>query len=185
MTAPCKTFASAVTVVADNGEVVALDTAPYGSVTLTRSISLTAAPGVYAGISVFAGAGVTIATPGITVVLRGLTINGQGGNFGVSITASNDATLSIENCVISNFSTPGGAGINVNAFAAVRIVNSVIRDSFNGVILDGGTQAVISHSHILGNQNVGIVMIGLNAGPVIPSRMSLSPRLRAPRSLIP
>ena len=85
VTAPCKTFAAAVTVVADNGEVVALNTAPYGSVTLTRSISLTAAPGVYAGISVFAGSGVTIASPGISVVLRGLTINGQGGANGILV----------------------------------------------------------------------------------------------------
>ena len=48
---PCRTFDSAVTVVATDGEVVALDTAPYGTVTLTRSISLTAAPGAYAGKS--------------------------------------------------------------------------------------------------------------------------------------
>ena len=53
VTAPCKTFAGALPVVAANGEIVAMDTAAYGSVTLTQSISLTAAPGVYAGISVF------------------------------------------------------------------------------------------------------------------------------------
>ena len=145
VTAPCKTFAAAVTVVADNGEVVALNTAPYGSVTLTRSISLTAAPGVYAGISVFAGSGVTIASPNISVVLRGLTINGQGGANGIFVdTPSTSTKVSIENCVIANFANPGGAGVAVNAPAQLRVVNTLIRDSFDGISIAGGATAVIT-----------------------------------------
>ncbi|MBK8569515.1 MAG: hypothetical protein IPN81_05740 [Nitrosomonadales bacterium] len=41
---PCRTFAKAVTVVDTDGEVLVLDSAGYGPVTLTQSISLTATP---------------------------------------------------------------------------------------------------------------------------------------------
>ena len=158
VTAPCKTFAAAVLVVAANGEVVALDTAPYGSVTLTQSISLTAAPGVYAGISVFAGAGVTINTPNISVVLRGITINGQGGANGVLMdVASTGAKLSIENCVIANFTN--GPGVQVNSAATLRIVNTLIRDSNSGIQLGNGATADISNSKIYGSATAGIIAI--------------------------
>ena len=167
VTAPCKTFAAAVTVVADNGEVVALNTAPYGSVTLTRSISLTAAPGAYAGISVFAGSGVTIATPNISVVLRGLTINGQGGANGILVdTPATGAKLSIENCVIANFANPGGAGVLVNSSAQLRVVNTLIRDSFDGLSIAGGATAVITNSKILENSDTGILVNGASAAIV-------------------
>ena len=148
VTTPCKTFAGALPVVADKGEIVALDTAPYGSVTLAQNITISAAPGVYAGISVFAGAGITIATPGISVVLRGLTINGQGGDIGINMT--NGFKLSIENCVIANFLNVTGVAISA-AVGKVQIVNTLVRDSTVGVHLEGGAAANISASKFLGN----------------------------------
>ena len=50
--APCRSFAAAVPVVDSGGEVLALDSIGYGMVTIDKSITLTAAPGAYAGISV-------------------------------------------------------------------------------------------------------------------------------------
>ena len=166
VTAPCKTFAGALPAVAPNGEIVALDTAPYGSVTITQSISITAAPGVYAGISVFAGAGVTIAVPNISVVLRGITINGQGGANGISMTGA--SKLSVENCVIANFS---GAAITVAGAGQLRVVNSLIRDSATGVQLSGGAIADISGSKILGSSADGILATA-NAAP--PTTVAIS-----------
>jgi len=151
---PCRQFLAAVTVVNPDGEVVALDTAAYGAVTLTQSISLTAAPGAYAGITAFTGAnGVTIATPGVNVVLRGLTINSQGGDAGILMTAG--AKLSIENCVISNFSISGSQfnqkGVLVQTAATVRMVNTLVRDSDIGIQLEAGASANISGSKFIGN----------------------------------
>ena len=57
-----------------------MDSAGYGAVTITQSVSIIAPAGIYAGISVFGGDGVTVNAPGAIVVLRGLSINGQGGN---------------------------------------------------------------------------------------------------------
>jgi hypothetical protein len=156
-TNPCRWFFTAITVVNPDGEVVALDSGAYGAVTLTQSISLTAAPGVYAGISVLSGtaAGVMVATSGVNVVLRGLTINGQGGDSGISMT--NGARLSIENCVISNFKAAGQHGIFVNTVATVRMVNSLVRDNDIGIALQGGATTDISGSKFLGNISNGIL----------------------------
>lgn len=152
VTHPCRQFLAAVTVVNPDGEVVALDTAAYGSVTLTQSITLTGAPGAYAGISVFPSAiGVTIATPGVNVVLRGLSINGQGGNYGISMTAG--TKLSIENCVISNFNAVNQYGVFVNTAATVRMVNTLVRDNDTGIAFQAGATADISGTKFLGNGN--------------------------------
>jgi hypothetical protein len=160
MANPCRGFAAAVTVVDPNGEVLALDSVGYGAVTLTQSVSLVAAPGFYAGISVPTGNGVTIATAGISVTLRGLNINGVGGAMGVSMT--NGSRLSIENCVISNFAA--GTGVSITTGATVRIVDSLIRDSNIGVYVTNGGTASIAGSKILGNTSVGLNVEGFPGG---------------------
>ena len=161
--APCRFFTAAMTVTDPNGEVIVLDSGGYGAVTITQSVALIAPTGVYAGISVFPGAdGVTIATPGVNVVLRGLSINGQGGNNGISMTAGN--RLTVENCVISNLS---GAGILVNAAATVRVTDSIVRDNgAHGIYLLNNVKATITRAVVSGN-NFGIYLSGNIAGTSI------------------
>ena len=161
---PCRSFAAAVPVVDSGGEVVALDSIGYGVVTIDRSITLTAAPGTYAGISVSAGGtGVTIATPGVNVTLRGLTINNVGGAFGVNMT--DGSRLSIENCVISNFSSTGGFAVSAVS-ATVRIIDSLIRDNYNGVQLFGFSTGDIVNSKFLGHTNQAILVHAAGAATV-------------------
>jgi Periplasmic copper-binding protein (NosD) len=155
---PCRTFAAALTVVDNGGEVIALDGAGYGPITITKSVTITANPGFYAGIAATTASNayaVTIATAGVNVTLRGLTINNNGGFHGVVMT--NGANLSIENCIISNFAT--GNGVDVRTAATVRIIDSIIRDNYWGVYLDGGAMAGISGTKILGNSN-GVMVRG-------------------------
>src|SRR5260221_14720774 len=70
---PCRNFTAAIAQTSANGEVIVLDSAGYGTIVspITQSISIIAAPGVYAGISVFTGDGITINGGSIKVVLRG------------------------------------------------------------------------------------------------------------------
>jgi hypothetical protein len=153
---PCRTFQTAFSRVTDGGEVLAVDGSGYGPLTITRSVSIIANPGAFAGIGVFAGStGITIATAGINVTLRGLTLNGQGGAYGINMT--DGAKLSVENCVIAGFTT---AGINVATAATVRIVDTLVRDNVRGVQLDGGATASISGSKFLGNSDIGILVGG-------------------------
>ena len=75
-----RSFDTAIGAVGSNGEVIVLDSGGYGRFDVTKSVTVTAPPGVYAGISVFDGTnGVDINTAGVEVILRGLGINGQGG----------------------------------------------------------------------------------------------------------
>src|SRR5258708_26554727 len=149
---PCRTFAAAVSVVASGGQVVVLDSAAYGPVTITKSVSLIAPAGVFAGIEVTTGNGVTISTTGVKVRLSGLTINGLGGSYGVYMI--DGASLVVENSSITNFSN--GEGIAVNAPVSVQIANSLVSNNLIGIDIAGGAAATIVKSLILGNPSAGI-----------------------------
>jgi hypothetical protein len=156
---PCRGFTAAMTVVDPGGEVVALDAAGYGTVTITKSVTITANPGFYAGISASTGNGVTIATAAVNVVLRGLNINGIG-TAGSGVSMTNGATLSIENCILSNFASATGYGVFVSTPAKVRVVDSVIRGNFAGVTAQGGASLDVATSKVVGNNLYGIVAEG-------------------------
>ena len=89
------------------------------------------------------------------MILRGLNINGIGGVNGVSMT--NGASLTIENCVISNFSS---SGVVVNAPAAVRVSGSTVRGNFDGVLVRGGALLDVSRSSFKGNSHMGVLVQG-------------------------
>src|SRR5258708_36455893 len=117
---PCRNFAAAVAQTNANGEVIVLDSAGYGAIPLiSQSIAIIAPAGIYAGMSVFSGDGITINGSGIQVVLRGLTINGQGGATGITITDA--GTVHVESCVIANMATYG-----INQLAGTLYVKDTI-----------------------------------------------------------
>lgn len=129
-TAPCKTFAGAISKTAAGGEIDALDPGGFGAVTITKSIVIDGTHGAGFGSILASGVnGVNVndsatATPGtINVALRNLSINGAGttlGLNGVNFTSGN--SVSVEDCVIQNFSN---AGVNVN-FAAGSTANPIV-----------------------------------------------------------
>src|SRR5262249_36161028 len=85
-TQPCRTFANAVKSVAVGGEVTAIDSAGFGPISITQSVTITSPPGVEAGIVTTPSTDtIDISGSNITVVLRGLTLEGNGtANTGVS-----------------------------------------------------------------------------------------------------
>jgi len=169
---PCRTLAAAFSMTATGGEILVIDSAGYGRVTLNGSVSIIAAPGAFAGIGVGAGGitGVEINTAGVEVVLRGLTLTGQGGSNGIHMT--NGSRLSLENCVVSNFGS--GIGIYVNTAAAVRIVDSLIRDNSHGIWLGSGASAIVAGTTLLGNAASGIYVYGATAGTTTSASISRS-----------
>lgn len=117
-TAPCKTFAGAISKTAVNGEINIIDAGAFGTVTITKSISIVA-EGFEAGV-LGTGANGIIINAGVNdvVVLRGLDIDGSPG-AGVSpglngIRFLAGAALHIQKCQIRNFrgAAPNGFGIN-------------------------------------------------------------------------
>src|SRR5688572_12839350 len=82
-TAPCKTFAGAISKTATNGEINCLDPGGYGAVTVSKSITIDCEDTQGSILNAFVS-GVTVnltASPDTvkTVRLRGLSINGSGG----------------------------------------------------------------------------------------------------------
>jgi hypothetical protein len=152
LVAPCRGFAAAISVTSPKGEVIVLDSAAYGVIpAITKSIAVTAPAGIYAGISVFSGDGITInASATDTVVLRGLTINGQGGANGIMIT--NALVVHVENCVIANMT---GIGIN-QAKGLLEIKDTIVRNNGNvGVYVVGPGQANLDRVRLEAN-NTGL-----------------------------
>src|SRR5438270_4675782 len=77
-TAPCKTFAGAISKTAASGEINCLDPGGFGAVTITKAITI-ACEGVTAGV-VVPGTNAIIVNAGVNdnVTLRGIDINGAG-----------------------------------------------------------------------------------------------------------
>ncbi len=189
LVAPCRSFTAALSRTDADGEIIVLDSGGYGPVSIAQSVAITAPPGVYAGISVLSNDGVTIATPGVRVALRGLTINGLGGFAGINL--SQGARLEVERCTI------GGLAYGLFATAAnatIVLTDSVVSDSGNkgvylvasamtatlervriertsgiggdGLYLGGGIRASVRESTIVGNGASGILATdSVAAGP--------------------
>src|SRR5437762_8730468 len=74
-TAPCKTFAGAISKTAAGGEIDCLDPGGFGSVTATKSIIFDGS-GTFGSILSSAVTGINVNGAGIVVRVRGLSING-------------------------------------------------------------------------------------------------------------
>jgi hypothetical protein len=119
---------------APDGEVIVLDSAGYGPVSIAQHVSIIAPPGIYAGISVFPGTdGVTVNAPGATVVLRGLSINDQGGDNGISIDSA--AKVQIESCVINGIATGVASGIRFlpSSESVLVVTDTTLRNNGKGI----------------------------------------------------
>jgi hypothetical protein len=142
-TAPCKTFAGAISKTAKDGEISVLDPGGYGAVTITKSIYINGTHGAgYGSIinSLVNGIIVNITDPldvRKAVRLRALDINGvSNGINGVSILAANNVW--IEDSVIDGNTGNGtttGIGVRVATAASCNlfISDTVIHKNITGV----------------------------------------------------
>ncbi|MBI3147317.1 MAG: right-handed parallel beta-helix repeat-containing protein [Betaproteobacteria bacterium] len=162
-TAPCRGFAAALTVTDSGGEIIVRDSGGYGPVTINKSASIIAPDGVYAGISVLSGTGITIATPGVEVVLKGLSINGLGGDYGIYL--GDGASLLVENCTISNFSGSGDTGLSVAGDVVAQVKGSVFRKNSRAIRIWGGANMHIADTLVAESSQAAVEALA-NSGSV-------------------
>ena len=149
-TAPCKTFAGAISKTAIGGEVDALDPGGFGAVTITKSITIDG--GSDFGKLVVAGTNaINISAAGSTVTLRNLFINGlNSGLQGISITSASFVVL--ENVVVTGFTQEA---INVGSTSFVSIRDTIARASNFSVAVrpapDGGAVVFLDNIRAEGN----------------------------------
>jgi hypothetical protein len=142
-TAPCKTFAGAISKTAKDGEISVLDPGGYGAVTITKSIYINGTHGAgYGSIINASQNGIIVNISDVNDVrkavrLRALDINGVStGTNGVSIVAANNVW--IEDCVIDGNTGTGtttGVGVRVSTVASTNlfISDTVIHKNVTGV----------------------------------------------------
>jgi len=152
-TAPCKTWAGAISKTAACGEIDALDPGGFGAVTITKSITLDGS-GTFASILASLTTGIIINAAGTDVVtIRGLSINGFcNGIRGINILQAK--TVNIEDCVIFRFANEGVLAQDTDGLQ-LNVRNSVLRDNagdgLGAVSTAGITKASLVNSSFTGN----------------------------------
>jgi hypothetical protein len=138
-TAPCKTFAGAISKTAAGGEISVLDPGGYGALTITKNISITNDGAGEAGILASGTNAITINTAGVVVNIRGLIIDGAPpttpGLNGINFLQGN--ALHLQNCQIKNFqSAAAGSGFGIkfapSTAAKLYVSDCVISDNGSG-----------------------------------------------------
>ncbi|HEY0405895.1 MAG TPA: right-handed parallel beta-helix repeat-containing protein [Pyrinomonadaceae bacterium] len=130
-TAPCQTFAGAIGKTLAGGEISVLDPHGYGSVNITKSITINGEGSLASVLVGLSGTGITVNAGSLdTVYLKNLDINGAGnGATGISWIAGN--ALIIEKVRIYNM-TNTGLNVNKTASGFLSVTNSNITNCVSG-----------------------------------------------------
>jgi hypothetical protein len=185
-TAPCKTFAGAISKTAGGGEINCLDPAGFGGLTIIKAMTVNC--GYTLGSALVAGGpGITI-NAGVNdrVTLRGIQLTGINqtvtpGTIGVRILAGK--SVSIEDSVISNFSQQGvldsrsagntklsirntiisnnnAAGVSLTATnISFTVLDNVLSlNNLNGISVATSNTVMIKRSVLSGNSGDGVSM---------------------------
>jgi hypothetical protein len=180
-TAPCKTFAGAISKTAPGGVIDVLDPGGFGAVTITKSITIVG--DAAEGDILVSGTHALIINAAATdvVVLRNLTFEGLGaGLSGINIISAGE--VHVENCRINAFSQNGinyvssvtngvlyvkdttihgcgGAGINVapTASGSAILERVDITSCGSGIDASGNSVVGLSGSTVARNSTNGII----------------------------
>jgi parallel beta helix pectate lyase-like protein len=163
--APCRTFAFAITQVSPGGELVALDTAGYGPVTITMSVSIYAAPGQVAAI--IGGPpdpDITInATANDIVTIRGLYLTSAGAHNGIAFNSGK--VLQVADTVFTNFSQDNAAldirRMGATDAANVFVSNCAFLNSYQGVIALNPTEGGVVRLSIRNSRFENMAVTGI------------------------
>jgi hypothetical protein len=161
-TAPCKTFAGAISKTAAGGEIDALDPGGFGAVTITKNLTIDGTDGAGFG-SILASAtnGVNVndsatGSPNtIVVTLRKLSINGAGTTLGVNgVNFTSGRRVNIEDCQIFNFSNSAvnvALGATATSGGFLNVIDSNFYNTTRGIKLSntaagGFASAYVTHT---------------------------------------
>lgn len=164
-TAPCKTFAGAISKTAAGGEINCIDPGGFGAVTITKAVTIDCG-GTFGSVLAASTNGIIVNAPaGSLVKIRNLSINGAGTGL-VGIRFIQGDVLHVENCVIFGFRAGSAFGIQIAPSAASEayITDTVVND--NGIAATGagiqvqptgtGTAKVVINRVEAHNNTVGI-----------------------------
>jgi hypothetical protein len=138
-TAPCKTFAGAISKTVAGGIINCLDPGGFGALTIfNKSITIDCSH-TFAGSLASGTNGINVNVGAADIVtLRGLSIEGNPGTGLIGVNFTNGGTLHIEKCTIAAFR--GGSALGINFAPAIggelHVTDTTIND--NGSAASGG-----------------------------------------------
>lgn len=183
-TAPCKTFAGAISKTAAGGEINCLDPGGFGAVTITKSISLYC-EGTINGVLASGTNGIIINGVGINVLLSGFDLEGFGTGLN-GVRFINGASLHVRNSTIRDFRGAGSFGINFTPSDAAGatlvlddvtiIENGAASGVTGGVLVQPATNVpvtvLVSNSRISDNNRGGVRIDASAAGSSVKATVS-------------
>ncbi len=145
-TAPCKTFAGAISKTAAGGLINVLDPGGFGAVTITKSITI---EGYQAQAGVLASGGqngIIVNGANVKVILRNLSIEGAPGTGLNGINFIQGAQLTVDHCRIFGFQggTANGIRVVVNGSAKVMVKDTEMTDNGVGIHLETSTGQLLA-----------------------------------------
>lgn len=159
VSAPCRSLQAAHNKVATGGEIVILDSASYGPLGISKSVSIVNdGAGVADVQQTTANANaITINSSGANVYLRGLSIDGAGvaANGVVLFSAY---SLTMVNCVVRRF-TASGVYMRPGAASKFAIIDSIVSDNARGVLASpsgGSASGILSNVQVTNNAQNGV-----------------------------
>lgn len=156
-TAPCKTFAGAISKTAAAGEINCLDPGGFGAVTITKAITISCESGT-AGVLVSGTNGIVVNVSSADIVqLKGLDIDGFGPSAGslAGVAMLGGGNLTVQDSIIYGFrGSSSGRGVYVNGSnnARVYIENTQIKGNLIGVFVQpkaGATNTIVIERSVL------------------------------------
>jgi hypothetical protein len=163
-TAPCKTFAGAISKTAAGGEIDCLDPGGFGTLTVTKSITIDCS-GTFGsvlnsgGINGFVINDSATASPGTAdVILRGVSINGAGTTPGLNgVRFISGRSLVLENVMIQNQKSGNGISFQPAAAAVLHLEDVTITNGAGGILVQptGLGSARVSARHLRVHNNTG------------------------------
>jgi hypothetical protein len=157
-TAPCKTFAGAISKTATGGEIDVLDPGGFGAVTITKALTIDGGGGQAASVLASGTNAIVVQAGAGNVILRNLSINGAGTGLS-GITFNSGAALIMENCAIFGFVSNAIVVSTTTGTNHVAILNSRLSNNNQGGIqvkITGGTTTVSVTDVKATNNNFGI-----------------------------
>jgi hypothetical protein len=187
-TAPCKTFAGAISKTATDGEISVLDPGGFGAVTITKSITING-DGTLAGILASLTNGIVVnASSTSKVVIRNVSINGAGNGLdairflagkqlvvdhvniegftgdGIDVALpSSGGTLFVQDSNIIECNTGIRVSVVAPGFATAVLDNVRLEGMVTGMTVGTNAFGHISRSQIVSNTSDGLLASATNA----------------------
>src|SRR5580700_5593730 len=172
-TAPCKTFAGAISKTVAGGEIDALDPGGFGAVTITKSITIGGGGQVASIVASGTNAINVSAGASDVVILRNLRLDGLSHSGLQGIQYNSGGELHIENCDIFGFGNSGIHGATSQANATLIVNNTFLQGNVNGVHIlpsSGNLRSMLVQVRAHGNSGFGFNVApsnGAGAGTAI------------------